>query len=1114
LINLAEAHSDRYWRTENSGDLSLAIKLWESAICVGSASHPIYPWFLDKLADCLTARFELSGDLQDLDDAIERRHTQFNDAGPPGDPTPLSLLYDLATALHARFEQRDYGPYLQLAISYLSIALERSSPGHPDRSSSLTHLAIVLRTRYRRQGDQQDLALVIHYHEIALDLRPPGHPDRYSSLSNLADALLLRFRDKGDFHDVELAIEHASSALHLCTVKHPDYPSCLDNYAKALYTRFGVQGESRDLDLAMAYFGSALVLRPPGHPKRSLSLNNLARALRSQFKLRRTFADLDLAIDCYKCALDLCPPGHANRSQPLNNLATVLMTRLQEYGDIRDLESAIDHLYSALALRPPGHPERSSSLLGIARVLMMRYDLRGNTEDLVLAIHYDYSALELQPPGHPRRATTLMGLAVSLLHRGTPEDIELAIKYYRDVLELRPQGHPDHHSSLHNLATALYTRSGQQSGIGDLELAITYYSKALESISPRHTYCSLYLTNLADALVSRSKRLGQPTDLTSAFGHLHALLDSLPQAHPLLFNVYKTLSRAHSLRHSVTQEPADRDEVFACYRLASTHPAAGSWNCLLASLKWIAASEQQDHTSKLEAYRTTLNILDRHVIATSSIQRRHAALRLIPPSISSDAASCAIREGQLDVAVELLEQGRALLWAQLARFRTPLDSLRNIGSHGQQLARKFERISRLLDSKHASDLQKSHEFFPSELSIAKDARHYRELTEDWETVVEQIRQTEGFTHFLMSKPFSELQSAALHGPVIVVNISRYSCDAIIVLRSGPPRHLSLSRVTYEDISSLSTEFASVLKKTAAVGEERIRERQLIPILRQLWECIVFPIVKLLGTIESEVPKGSRIWWCPTSKLSSLPLHAAGSYRRSEPNLAHFFVSSYTPTLSALIRSRKTPEAASNLPGPPHRFIAIGQAQPHENSNETDLQSVDTELELIKKLAPSSISYSQLTGNRATVDTVIDAFRKNEWIHLACHGKQDLSQAFDSCFALRDKSLSLMDIIHAGLDHPEFAFLSACHTAAGDKDMPDEVIHLAAGIQFSGFRSVIGTMWAVDDATACHMVSQFYSNLFQDGADYTHAAVALDKAAKTVNKKEVPLDQRIVFIHIG
>ncbi|KAG2077902.1 hypothetical protein BDR04DRAFT_966193, partial [Suillus decipiens] len=72
-----------------------------------------------------------------------------------------------------------------------------------------------------------------------------------------------------------------------------------------------------------------------------------------------------------------------------------------------------------------------------------------------------------------------------------------------------------------------------------------------------------------------------------------------------------------------------------------------------------------------------------------------------------------------------------------------------------------------------------------------------------------------------------------------------------------------------------------------------------------------------------------------------------------------------------------------------------------------------------------------------------------------YGKQDHKQPFNSRFALRDKPLTLLDIMENYTPHAEFAFLSACHTAVGDK-IPDEIIHLAARLHFSGFKSFIST----------------------------------------------------------
>lgn len=50
---------------------------------------------------------------------------------------------------------------------------------------------------------------------------------------------------------------------------------------------------------------------------------------------------------------------------------------------------------------------------------------------------------------------------------------------------------------------------------------------------------------------------------------------------------------------------------------------------------------------------------------------------------------------------------------------------------------------------------------------------------------------------------------------------------------------------------------------------------------------------------------------------------------------------------------------------------------------------------------------------------------------------------------------------------EFAFLSACKTAVGGVQTPDEAITLAAALQYTGWRHVIGTLWTVWDQSARH-----------------------------------------------
>ncbi|TFY69727.1 hypothetical protein EVG20_g3025 [Dentipellis fragilis] len=74
----------------------------------------------------------------------------------------------------------------------------------------------------------------------------------------------------------------------------------------------------------------------------------------------------------------------------------------------------------------------------------------------------------------------------------------------------------------------------------------------------------------------------------------------------------------------------------------------------------------------------------------------------------------------------------------------------------------------------------------------------------------------------------------------------------------------------------------------------------------------------------------------------------------------------------------------------------------------------------------------------------------------------------------------------------FAFLSACQTSAGDEALSDEAVHLAAGMQMAGYRSVVATMWSIKDGPT--VASEFYRRIFDNGRpDCTRATHALHDA---------------------
>jgi len=143
---------------------------------------------------------------------------------------------------------------------------------------------------------------------------------------------------------------------------------------------------------------------------------------------------------------------------------------------------------------------------------------------------------------------------------------------------------------------------------------------------------------------------------------------------------------------------------------------------------------------------------------------------------------------------------------------------------------------------------------------------------------------------------------------------------------------------------------------------------------------------------------------------------------------------------------------------------------------------------------SRLHLTHLDDRDATVPAVLKNVAECSWIHLACHGTQDAVNPTDSAFNLTDDQLTLKEIIKQSFSHTELAFLSACQTAMGDSELPEEAIHLAASMLIARYGSVVATMWSIQDNDAPIVAEKFYEHLIKDaGGDSGRAAYALHKA---------------------
>ncbi|TFK72311.1 hypothetical protein BDN72DRAFT_763544 [Pluteus cervinus] len=251
----------------------------------------------------------------------------------------------------------------------------------------------------------------------------------------------------------------------------------------------------------------------------------------------------------------------------------------------------------------------------------------------------------------------------------------------------------------------------------------------------------------------------------------------------------------------------------------------------------------------------------------------------------------------------------------------------------------------------------------------------------------------------------------------------------------------------------------------------------------------------------------RIWWCPSGPLIGLPIHAAGIYTDDGQGAAisDYVVSSYFPSASALAYATRPAD-------PSQKFSLLTVANP----SGAQLPGTELELEKIEKHT-ATLPTQELTRGEATVEKVKKGMENASWVHFACHGAANPDKPWESALILADHTrLTLREISDMSLPHAEFAFLSACQTAKGMDDAPDQSAHLSTGMMACGYRGVIGTMWKIKDEYAPFVADRVYEKMLEGGQpDYKRAAYALHDAVQALRKEhKVPFATWLPFIHVG
>jgi tetratricopeptide (TPR) repeat protein len=1119
LSNLGGFLISRFDRVGDVGDLDAAITVGREAVDATPQEHPYHATCLSNLGNSLRVRFERLGDVGDLDAAIQAGREAV-DATPIDHRDRTAYLSSLGSALLTRFERVGDVGDLDAAIQVGREAVDATPLDHPGRAGRLSDLGVSLRVRFERFGDAGDLDAAIQVGREAVDATPLDHPGRAGRLSNLGASLRARFERLGDVGDLDAAIQVGREAVDATPLDHPDRAGRLSNRGISLTMRFDRFGDVGDLDAAIQVGREAVDATPLDHPDRAGRLSNLAISLRDRFDRVGDVGDLDAAIQAAREAVDATPLDYPRGAMHLSSLGNSLRTRFDRVGDLGDLDAAITVGRGAVDATPLDHPDRAAYLSNVGAALLARFDRVGDVGDLDAAITVGREAVDATPLDRPDRVLSLSNLGNSLRTRfdrvGDLGDLDEAIQAGREAVDATPADHPNRALYLSNLGNSLRTRFDRVGDLGDLDAAITVGREAVDATPADHPNRAGRLSNFGGSLLARFEQAGNVGDLDAAITVGREAVDATPADHPNRAGRLSNLGSSKLTRFERAGNVADLDAAIVCWQQATRVETGIPSTRLAAGRRWGAAGADADRRKDAaEGFAVAVGLLP--VVAWHGLDRATRQEQLAQwAGLASDAAACAVLDGRPGLAVELLEQGRSVLWGQGLNLRTDLTRLK---AADPDLAGRLERIRAILDSPVPDPSAPAVEL-AGETVEGRDRRRQdgldlrRGLARDWDQVLGEVRKLDGFRYFLAPTPYVEL-AAAVDGPVVVVNASGYGCQALIVdAGSGQPRVVDLPDLTQDSAIERANK---LLAAVAGAGDphrsflegERHRYAVLV-VLDWLWDVVGEPVLAALGHTGPPPPGQAwpRVWWCPTGALSMLPIHAAGHHPRHNTwntsgvsaagegrvvSVLDRVVSSYTPTLAALARARE--------PGTPGPAAQLTVAMP-KTPDLSPLPAAAVEAEVLARHFPVGGGNARLVGSDATREAVLAAIATHPWVHLACHAGQAHADPSASGFALWDGPLTLADLASRPTRRRDLAFLSACQTATGGVRHLDEAIHLAAAMQFLGYRHVIATMWTIADPPAPEVADAVYTELNAGGTPSAdHTALAVHRAIQALRRKD-------------
>lgn len=1096
---------------------------------------------LDKILDALVV--EVMGEEADKGSDEETDRDFYNIQGADEqelEETCLEFDYENPSTLFM-FSKRLYNRYrtsedvsirpenlLKTAIMCNRAAL-KNSPTEFDRITILYRLVPMLKDLFDYTGDKTDLDEAIEEAKelLAMSKRlsddEEGQDMRLATMDELAAALDLRYSEYNDDQDLNEAfqlVQEALISIDDLTDRLAERRASLLIILAQLHERFYERTRSlSEIDKAIKATEEVVRLVPKDSPNWARVLSNLSRRFHSKYDQSRKLSDLTEAVKHARAAADVNPRLEDVLAECLSSLSASLASRYERTRDSRDINDARDAAQRAVDLPGQKGFARAAWLNDLVRVYCSLYVCEGELADVDQAISLARQAVNLSPRGTYKRLVSLHLLFVALAKKFERKrdntSLEEATEAVQDIITSAPKTVPSRALAYEALGWLLQCRYEESRNRLDLDEAVKAARQSVKLAQKDDPVYASAVSNLGSRLICLYQTSGVEADLDSAIEHFRQAVHLTPNDDSDAVVRIQNLATGLKNRCIRTGEQ-DRNEALALFTEASRNPhglplnriecARGAIAILVHKKDWTEAGTLAEEALKLVplACRRYMSHEDQQYVIIQVC------------GLAADAASLSLLERQVEKALQQLEFGRGILLGYMIEDRSDLLALRK--DH-EDLARRYEFLRLRVNAEELEGYRTT--TLPGDIAgewsegiqgqlisewrevIARElAKDRREALQEIQDCVDKIRTVRGYERFQMAPEMDELKEQAVEGPIVVVNISEISSDAIILTLNGA-KALRLSVPPLENAPlSIRQKFwahASIRRRAVDDGNRPIMsadDPQTDSSSNEyswLWTSCVKPVLdqlEAMGFLSSDLAQPPRVWWIGSGIASSFPFHAAGVDfgSKSVENTLNRVVPSYTTTIKALAYSRSRASMYTAEDAMDNKVDSILLVTMPTTPGQRDLPGVDAESAAIQKACKGFYSIDEL--RLRTARDVLKKLTESSVTHFACHGSSDPTEPFKSHLLLQKEvngKLAVDKLTMSAISKEAaerrllIAFLSACSTAEiKASQFADEGLHLASAFQMAGFEHVIGALWSANDAACARIAEEFYRELIRSG----------------------------------